>query len=129
MVSFTTLALFASSVIAGPVARQNPEPIYENWTWQVENWEAGCGRQGCYYLFNVTVPSVEGKIAGVKAYCQGSEQGYDNSFTIPSTYTACKILDGPNGVAARLSLREKDGNGFGPKNIQISFQKQPYYDQ
>ena len=84
MVSFTTLALFASSVIAGPVARQNPDPIYENWTWQVEGWQAGCGRQGCYYLFNVTVPTVEGKVAGVKAYCQGREQGYDNSFTIPS---------------------------------------------
>jgi len=130
MVSFTTLALFASSVIAGPVARQNPEPIYENWNWQVENWEAGCGRQGCYYLFNVTVPEVKGKIAGVKAYCQGYEQGYNNSFTVPSTYTPCQILDGANnGVAARLSLREKDGSGTGPKNIQVSFLKAPYYDR
>ncbi|EDU43578.1 hypothetical protein PtrSN002B_011204 [Pyrenophora tritici-repentis] len=130
MVSLITLALFASSAIAGPVARrQVPDPIYPDWTWQVENWEAGCSRSGCYYLFNVTVPSVEGKIAGVKAYCQGYEQGYENSFTKPSTYTDCRILEGVNnGVAARLSLREQDGNGFGPKNIQVSFLKAPYYD-
>ncbi|CAA9965727.1 hypothetical protein CFE70_008555 [Pyrenophora teres f. teres 0-1] len=129
MVSLITLALFASSAIAGPVARrQVPEPIYPNWTWQVEHWEAGCGRRGCYYLFNVTVPSVEGKIDGVKAYCQGYEQGYENSFTVPSTYTECKTLEGlDHTVAARLSLRENAGSDY-PQRIQVSFQKAPSND-
>jgi hypothetical protein len=128
MVSFTTLALLATSAIAGPVARQIAIP--ENWNWQVENWEAGCSRRGCYYLFNVTVPTIEGEIAGVKAYCNGHEQGYDNGFTVPSTYTSCRLLEGSNnGVAARLSLRVSDGNGFGPKEIDVSFLYGGYEDR
>ncbi|KAI2481715.1 hypothetical protein Ptr902_07510 [Pyrenophora tritici-repentis] len=113
MVSLITLALFASSAIAGPVARrQVPDPIYPDWTWQVENWEAGCSRSRRMLLPVQRHCAVsEGKIAG------------------PSTYTDCRILEGVNnGVAARLSLREQDGNGFGPKNIQVSFLKAPYYD-
>jgi hypothetical protein len=128
MVSFTTLALLATSAIAGPVARQIAIP--ENWNWQVENWEAGCSRSGCYYYFNVTVPSIEGEILGVKAFCSGYEQGYDNSFTVPSTYAPCRLLEGVNNdVAARLSLRENDGNGFGPKEIAVSFLYAGYEDR
>ncbi|KAL1794045.1 hypothetical protein ACET3X_007466 [Alternaria dauci] len=120
MVSITALALLATSAIAGPVARHTAIP--ENWNWQVENWEAGCSRSGCYYGFNVTIPTIEGKIAGVKASCVGYEHGYDNSFTIPSTYEACELLEGVNnGVAARFSLRVKDGQGLGPREIDISF--------
>jgi hypothetical protein len=120
MVSLTALALLASSVVAGPVARQIAIP--ENWDWQVENWEAGCGRSGCYYYFNVTVPSVEGEITGAKAMCSGSEQGYDNSFTIPSTYMPCQLLESSNnGVAARLSLRGDESEGYGPQQIEVSF--------
>ena len=117
MVSFTALALLATTAMAGPVARQIAIP--EGWTWQVENWEAGCSRQGCYYNFNITVPSVPEGPAGVKAYCHGYEQGYDNSFTIPSTYAQCRTLAGGDNVAAaRLSLREP---GLGPKEIDVSF--------
>jgi hypothetical protein len=120
MVSFAALALLATSAVAGPVARQIAIP--ENWNWQVEGWEAGCGRHGCYYNFNVTVPSVEGSIEGVKAYCNGYEQGYDNSFTIPSTYETCSLLEGANNsVAARLSVRQLDAPSSGPKNIEVSF--------
>jgi hypothetical protein len=25
--------------------------IPEDWTWQVENWSAGCARGGCYYKY------------------------------------------------------------------------------
>lgn len=128
MVSFTALALLATSAMAGPVARQIAIP--ENWDWQVENWEAGCGRSGCYYNFNVTVPTIKGEIAGVKAYCHGYEQGYDNSFTVPSTYETCQLLEGVNnGVAARFSLRENDGQGFGPKEIEVSFLYAGYEDR
>jgi hypothetical protein len=128
MVSFTALALLATLAIAGPVARQIAIP--ENWNWQVENWEAGCSRSGCYYYFNVTVPSIEGEILGVKAFCSGYEQGYDNSFTVPSTYAPCRLLEGVNNdVAARLSLRENDGNGFGPKEIDVSFLYAGYEDR
>ncbi|KAF2645899.1 hypothetical protein P280DRAFT_465637 [Massarina eburnea CBS 473.64] len=128
MVSFTTLALLATSAIAGPVARQIAIP--ENWNWQVENWEAGCSRRGCFYYFNVTVPSIEGEILGVKALCSGSEQGYDNGFTVPSTYAPCRLLEGVNnGVAARLSLRESNGTGFGPKEIDVSFLYAGYEDR
>ena len=120
MVSFTTLALLATSAIAGPIARQIAIP--EKWNWHVEGWEAGCGRSGCSYNFNITVPTVEGEIAGVKASCRGSEQGYENRFTIPSTYEPCRLLEGTNnGVAAKFSLREHDGQGFGPKEIIVSF--------
>jgi hypothetical protein len=120
MVSFTALALLATSAVAGPVARQIAIP--GNWTWQVENWEAGCGRSGCYSFFNITIPPAEGGIEGAKAYCVAYEQGYDNSFTIPSTYTPCSLAEGANnGVAARLSVRENDGQGYGPQKIEVSF--------
>ncbi|KAF3006085.1 hypothetical protein E8E13_011081 [Curvularia kusanoi] len=116
MVSAATLALLFTTAIATPVARQTTIP--EGWKWQVTNWEGGCGRSGCYYNFNVTVPSIENQL-GVLAYCSGSEQGYDNSFTIPSTYVQCKTLAGGDNVAAaRLSLREP---GQGPKEIDVSF--------
>ncbi|KAH6851533.1 hypothetical protein J4E91_010095 [Alternaria rosae] len=128
MVSFTALALLATTAMAGPVARQIAIP--EGWTWQVENWEAGCSRQGCYYNFNITVPSVPEGPAGVKAYCHGYEQGYDQSFMIPSAYENCQLLEGVNnGVAARLSEREHDGNGFGPKEIEVSFEYGAYGDR
>jgi hypothetical protein len=128
MVSFTALALLATSAMAGPVARQIAIP--ENWNWQVENWGAGCARSGCYYSFNITVPTIEGQIAGVKAYCNGYEHGYDNSFTIPSPYETCELLGGVNnGVAARFSLREDDGQGLGPKDIEVSFLYAGYEDR
>ena len=116
MVSVITLALLFTSAIATPVARQMAIP--EGWEWQVQNWEAGCSRSGCYYNFNVTVPSIENQL-GVIAACQGYEQGYENSFTIPSTYAQCRTLAGGDNVAAaRLSLREP---GLGPKEIDVSF--------
>ncbi|KAG9190160.1 hypothetical protein G6011_08248 [Alternaria panax] len=128
MVSFAALALLATSAMAGPVARQVAIP--ENWNWQVENWEAGCSRSGCYYNFNVIVPTIAGEIGGVKANCNGYEQGYDNSFTIPSIYEGCQLLEGVNnGVAARFSLREKDGQGLGPKQIEVSFLYAGYEDR
>ncbi|PVH95550.1 hypothetical protein DM02DRAFT_617848 [Periconia macrospinosa] len=128
MVSFTSLALFAASALAGPVARQIAIP--ENWNWQIENWEAGCSRSGCYYLFNITVPSIEGEILGVKARCSGSEQGYDNSFTVPSVYESCQMLVGANNnAAAKLSLRPHDGTGYGPQEIIVSFLFSGYEDR
>lgn len=124
MVSFTALALMASTAIAGPVAHQAGIP--KGWNWQVEGWSAGCARSGCYYNFNVTIPSVKNGPAGVKAYCSGSEQGYDSSFSVPSTFRNCQLLEGVNnGVSARFNLREQvrpgQGGGMGPKEIEVSF--------
>ena len=124
MVSFTALALLASTAIAGPVARQIAIP--EGWNWQVEGWSAGCARAGCYYDFNVTIPTVENGPAGVKAYCSGSEEGYDSSFSVPSTFRNCQLLEGVNnGVAARFNLREQSspgqGGSMGPSEIEVSF--------
>jgi len=128
MVSITALALLASSAIAGPVARQIAIP--ENWNWQVEHWSAGCSGKGCYYNFDVTVPSVPGEIAGVTAHCNGYEQGYEDSFTVPSAFAPCQLISGSNnGVAARFSQRENDGNGFGPKEIEVSFLYAGYEDR
>ena len=117
MVSFTALALLASTAIAGPVARQIAIP---------EGWSAGCARAGCYYDFNVTIPTVENGPAGVKAYCSGSEEGYDSSFSVPSTFRNCRLLEGVNnGVAARFNLREQSspgqGGSTGPSEIEVSF--------
>jgi hypothetical protein len=71
MVSFTTLfvaaSTAASAALATPIMPRQMD-IPANWTWHVTNWTAGCGRANCYYTFNVTVPSVEGVIGGVKAY-------------------------------------------------------------
>ncbi|CAI6337714.1 unnamed protein product [Periconia digitata] len=120
MVSFLSLALLASSTLASPLLPRQVD-IPENWDWQVTNWEAGCSRSGCYYHFNLTVPSINNQL-GVLASCRGYEQGYDNSFTIPSVYEDCTTLAGRNNrAAAKLGPRVHDGNGFGPKEIWVSF--------
>lgn len=103
MVSFTTLLAFTAGALASPVVpRQMAIP--ENWNWHVSGWEAGCAPD-CYYHFNVTIPSVEGEILGVKAYCDGTENGY---YRKGNWYTNCQILEGVNnGVAAKVSLPRK----------------------
>lgn len=118
MVSFTTVAAFAAGAIAAPLnARQADIP--SGWNWHVSNWEAGCAQSGCTYNFNITVPTVDGQIAGVKAYCNGGET---------SDFTACQIIDGVNnGVSAMFSPRTSN-DGTGPKDIMITFEKAAWMD-
>ena len=71
-----TIAVLASVAAASPLASRQIA-IPPDWTWHVTGSEMGCSRGGCYYNFNVTVPTVPGQIAGVKAYCSGYEDGYD----------------------------------------------------
>jgi hypothetical protein len=120
--SLTFLALSAGA-LASPVLQERQMAIPENWTWHVSGWEAGNTRTGGYYRFNVTVPRVEGKIGGVKAYCYGTENGW---YRKGNTYSNCQILEGSNnGVSAKLSERESD-NGDPPKEILISFELGAY---
>jgi hypothetical protein len=123
--SFALLALSAGA-LASPVIQERQIAIPGNWNWHVSGWEAGCTRSGCYYNFNVTVPRVEGKIAGVKAYCRGDENGW---YRKGNWYETCRLLEGTNnGVAAKLSERESDVDGS-PKEILISFEYGAYGDR
>ena len=116
MVSFTTLLAFSAAALASPLRTRQIE-IPEGWTWQVTNWSAGCARS-CYYDFNVTVPTIEGQIGGVKAYCSGGEDAW---------YRNCRILEGVNnGVSAKLS--ERNGSGS-PAEIQLSFELVGYEER
>ncbi|KAK7186064.1 hypothetical protein DPSP01_000672 [Paraphaeosphaeria sporulosa] len=128
MVSFTTLLALSAGALSSPVV-QRQIAIPENWNWHVSGWEAGCARSGCYYNFNVTVPTVEGQIAGVKAYCNGYENGY---YRKGNWYENCQILEGVNnGVAAKLSERppESDTESTLPQEILISFVLAGYEDR
>jgi hypothetical protein len=126
MVSFTALLAFSAGALASPVLQNRQISIPENWTWHVSEWEAGSTRSGGYYRFNVTVPAVEGQIAGVKAYCYGDENGW---YRKGNWYKGCQILEGVNnGVAAKLSERESDTSGA-PKEILISFKLGGYEDR
>ncbi|KAH9905701.1 hypothetical protein F4778DRAFT_675574 [Xylariomycetidae sp. FL2044] len=119
MVSFTAVALFATSALAVPVVERQIE-IPVGWTWSVTNWVASCSRaSGCYYNFDIAVPAVEGLIGGVEAHCDGYETG--------STFQSCRITGGANnGVAAKFLEREDPGNGEGPKQFAVSFLKASY---
>lgn len=118
MVSFTSILALSASALASPVLQNRQIPTPEGWNWQVSKWEAGCTRSGCYYNFDVTVPSVEGEILGVKAHCFGDENGW---YRKGNWYKGCQILEGVNnGVAAKLSERESDTDGS-PDEILISF--------
>ncbi|CAE7027974.1 hypothetical protein CFE70_004008 [Pyrenophora teres f. teres 0-1] len=125
MVSFSALALLAASAIAGPIARQATIP--ECWDWEVVGWEAGCSRRGCYYGFDLIIPDAEGGTGSARAKCNGYEQGYDNGFTIPSTFELCKLIQGSNvQVAARLSLRVKNNTASVDQTFQVSVLNPPY---
>nr|URG42907.1 CEP127 [Alternaria solani] len=123
MVSFTTLLAFAAGAVhATPVTTQ-PPAIPSNWTWHVEGWSAGCARGGCYYDFNVSVPTIEGFTLGAKAYCSGSENGW---YRKGNWYAPCRILEGTNsGISAKFSERTSDTSGS-PEEILLSFEKLPY---
>ncbi|CAN9342464.1 unnamed protein product [Alternaria alternata] len=123
MVSFTTLLAFAAGAITAPTTQTEQPKIPSNWTWHVEGWSAGCARSGCYYDFNISVPSIEGEILGVKAYCSGYENGW---YRKGNWYAPCRILEGVNnGVSAKFSERTSDTSGS-PDQILLSFEKAPY---
>ncbi|KAI9149069.1 hypothetical protein HJFPF1_11115 [Paramyrothecium foliicola] len=116
MVSFKTIALLATSAVAAPLNERQID-IPSDWTWSVEGWHAGCQRS-CSYNFNITIPTIEGEIAGIKAYCSGGETG--------GTFTSCQILEGVNnGVASKL-LERPDDSGIGPQQFAVSFEKASY---
>jgi hypothetical protein len=131
MVTFThlltaSLASFALATPITPTLDTRQTTIPSNWTWHVSGSEMGCTRSGCYYHFNVTVPAIEGYVSGVKAYCTGNENGW---YRKGNWYEGCQILEGVNnGVAAKLSERESDVDGF-PKEIEISFVKAGYMER
>jgi hypothetical protein len=124
MVSFTALLALSASALAAPAIQASDitaqATIPANWAWHVEGWSMGCTGSGCIYGFNVTVPSIEGKIAGVKAYCVGNENGW---YRKGNWYKPCQILEGVNnGVSAKFSERVDD-NGTYPDQILLSFAK------
>jgi hypothetical protein len=129
MVSSTMLLAFSAAsagALAKPVVQERQIAIPGNWTWHVSGFEGGNTRTGAYYNFNVTVPAVEGQIAGVKAYCNGYENGW---YRKGNWYENCRILEGANnGVAAKLSERVSDVDGE-PKEILISFKFAGYEDR
>lgn len=126
MVSFTTLLALSAGALASPVLQTRQMDIPQDWSWHVSGWTAGCARSGCYYDFNVTVPTIEGQIGGVKAYCSGNENGW---YRNGNWYTNCQILEGVNnGVAAKLSERESD-DVASPGEILLSFEYAGYEDR
>jgi hypothetical protein len=121
MVSFTALLAFSAGALAAPSLQARQMGLPSNWTWHVSGWEGGCARSGCYYNFNV--PSVDGIIGGVKAYCTGRENGW---YRKGNWYEPCQILEGANnGVAAKFSERTSDTDGS-PDEIWLSFEKAAY---
>lgn len=120
MILFTSIMLLASAAIATPILQQRQMDIPSDWTWQVTGWEGGCSRGGCSYNFNVTVPTIPNQIAGVKAYCNGREDGIVDAE--PNSFQACRILEGVNnGVAAKFGQRDAADLSVSPKTIEISF--------
>jgi len=125
-VSFTVLLALSAGALATPVLQARQMAIPGNWTWHVSGWSAGCARSGCYYDFNVTVPTVQGQIAGVKAYCSGYENGW---YRKGNWYQGCRILEGVNnGVAAKFSERMNDTDSS-PDEILLSFELAAYEPQ
>ncbi|EUC35651.1 hypothetical protein COCCADRAFT_34891 [Bipolaris zeicola 26-R-13] len=128
MVSFTTLLTLAAATLANPITPTldpRATDIPENWTWHVSGWEAGCQRRGCYYNFNVTIPSVRAAIGGGKYYCNGYENGW---YRKGNWFEECKLLElapgeflsqANNTVAAKLG--EQVGEEPVPKEIFVSF--------
>jgi hypothetical protein len=129
MVSFTTLLTLSAasaSALATPVLQERQIAIPSNWTWHVTGFGGGNTRTGAYYDFNVTVPTIEGQIAGVKAYCNGYENGW---YRKGNWYANCRLLEGVNnGVSAKLSERDSDVDGQ-PKEILVSFEFAGYEDR
>ncbi|KAF2732211.1 hypothetical protein EJ04DRAFT_342388 [Polyplosphaeria fusca] len=114
-------ATLPALAISNPIAPRQMD-IPENWTWHIEDWEAGCARGGCYYTFNVTVPTVPGQIGGVKAYCSNGESN--------GLFQDCRLLEGVNnGVAAKIDDKPDDGSGRGPQNVYVSFLYDGYEDR
>ncbi|ORY18640.1 hypothetical protein BCR34DRAFT_610295 [Clohesyomyces aquaticus] len=110
--SLLTLSALTLASPLQPQARQIAIP--SAWTWSVSEWEAGCGRNYCSYIFNITVPSVHENgvdIAGVKAECSGGLS--DQKFQ------ACKILEGVNNGVAATFVDPREG--LAPANIAVSF--------
>ncbi|EMD96296.1 hypothetical protein COCC4DRAFT_46719 [Bipolaris maydis ATCC 48331] len=128
MVSFTTLLTLAAGALATPVTpvlTTRDMNIPANWTWHVSGWEAGCQRQGCYYNFNITIPSWRAAIGGGKYYCNGYENGW---YRKGNWFEECKLLElapgdflseANNTVAAKLS--EQVGDDPTPNEIIVSF--------
>jgi hypothetical protein len=121
MVSFTTLLALSATALASPVLQARQRNLPADWAWHVSGWEAGCSRSGCYYNFNVTIPSVEGQVGGAKAYCRGDENGW---YMKGNWFQQCQILEGVNSsVAAKLSERTVDETSSpSPKEILISLE-------
>jgi len=120
MVSFTAILALSTAAMASPVAQGVTPSIPENWNWHVYDWEAGCLGSGCYYRFNVTIPSSD-HIAGVTAECHGVENGW---YREGNWFEDCQIFVGPqnNGVAAKLNERISDVDSL-PTEIIVSFRQ------
>ncbi|KAI1334421.1 hypothetical protein F5Y15DRAFT_401414 [Xylariaceae sp. FL0016] len=122
MVRIASVVALASAALAAPLTERQMD-IPAGWEWSVENWHAGCGRSGCSYNFNVTVPTVEGQIGGVKAYCSGQESVTNGTFT--SSYKQCQLLEGSNNyVMAKFAPRESQGTA--PQEFAFAFTKASY---
>jgi len=120
MVSFTAILALSAAALATPVVEGVTSSIPADWTWHVFDWEAGCLGSGCYYFFNVTIPSSD-QIAGVTARCNGRENGW---YKKGNWFEDCQIYIGPqnNGVSAKLGERTAE-DGSLPTEIIVSFKK------
>ncbi|KAE9970427.1 hypothetical protein BLS_001858 [Venturia inaequalis] len=106
MVKLSSVAAFLTAASSVAVA-----------DWHIINWEAGCARSGCFYIFNVTGPASEdGKIPSFGASCNAYE------YRKPQAFTPCGINDsgaGNRGVSAKFVPRVEP-NGILEK-VAVSF--------
>ncbi|KAI7304770.1 hypothetical protein KC315_g15007 [Hortaea werneckii] len=109
--------IYAVTALAGLVAATSASPSSHskrNHKFQVQNWEAGCARAGCYYNFNVTGKR-DGEKPAFKAYCSGDDSGY---------FKACELLKGPAGAEVAAELAPYDfttANGIAAMGVSLSF--------
>ncbi|RMY23647.1 hypothetical protein D0867_01913 [Hortaea werneckii] len=109
--------IYAVTALAGLVAATSASPSSHskrNYKFQVQNWEAGCARAGCYYNFNVTGKR-DGEKPAFKAYCSGDDSGY---------FKACELLKGPVGTEVAAELAPYDfttANGIAAMGVSLSF--------
>ena len=121
MVSFTAILALSAAALATPVVQPITNSVPANWTWHVFDWEAGCLGTGCYYRFNVTIPSSD-RIEGVTARCNGRENGW---YKKGNWFEDCNIYIGANqnnSVSAKLGERAAE-EGSLPTEIIVSFRQ------
>merc|ERR1712070_1329040 len=79
--------LYAVTALAGLVAVTSASPSSRskrNYKFQVQNWEAGCARAGCYYNFNVSLSFTTNAETPVTYNYTGHYNATFNQFVAPT---------------------------------------------